>query len=283
MEEESGSSKDEEASTDIELSELEQKQEEIDKTLSILCCGPIGSGKYTLLNGLLGEGKWSENFNVGGALVQELTFTRNGIQVTVWETPASSINDDEYLREIGEKCGNFDLFLYCIDSAEIWATDLFDEKSSLVKFTEFFGIKRLWTNAVVVLTQANGIVAHYKEERFLDSKFNVEKAFEARITKWKDIVHHRLLKLGYEKAKEVPVLPAGVAHLPSLPGYPLWLSKLFIKVTERMKSEARVAYLRLSNDRVQQAYKNLTAIAELRIEDQPFIVPDPPRFSCTLQ
>ncbi len=50
-----------------------------------------------------------------------------------------------------------------------------------------------------------------------------------------------LLRRGVDN-KIVERLPAGSACSPHSPGYSFWLSHLFLKVKERVKDNARVAY-----------------------------------------
>ena len=170
----------------------------------------------------------------------------------MWDTPGleGGDNDEAYLQEIKEKCANFDLFLYCIKMTEARATDLFDAKSSLKKFTQLFGRKRLWKNAVVVLTHGNTYFEYLKEIKTEKSE-DVAVEFLRNISMWKKKVRKNIKKLGYRKAKKVPVMPAGIAKQPSLPGYPYWLSMIFDKVMDRINEDAAYAYLQLSKDRLQ--------------------------------
>lgn len=261
----------------------------VDKKMSILCCGPTGSGKSTLLNGLMGEQKWTyspDRFNVGDSLqrgtagVDEQTFTKNNVKITVWDTPGleGGANDQRYLQEIKEKCAHFDLFLYCIKITETRATDLFDEKSSLTKFSELFGVKKLWKHAVVVLTHANCLLADIREDLEQESGEDVdqsivERKFAERVHMWKKKIRRRLKDLGFKKANKVPVIPSGIAAKPHLPGYPHWFSKVFEKVVDRMKYEARLAYLQLCNERmVQEGEVDQESIGTKEIHEQPFVI-----------
>lgn len=266
--------------SDEDREQFLKEAQDLNKQLSILCCGPTGAGKSTLLNGLMGEARWSGEFLVGTSLqrgttkVEEIVFVKKGVKVTLWDTPGleGGENDGRYLQEIKEKCGNFDLFLYCIDCTEHRATDLFGEKSSLKNFTELFGAKKLWGNAVVVLAQANGIVADLEEQK---EEIDVEAKFECKISEWKNEIHQRLKSLGYAKAWQVPVMPAGVKYSPKLlPRYPLWLSNIFEKVVDKMKYEARQAYLLLQDDRIKENGDelDLESISSLDIDAQPFVI-----------
>ena len=257
--------------SESDIEEFKKAVENTEKKMSVICCGPTGAGKSTLLNGLMGTKLWSEDEESGddnglfhteesltrGTLdVSEKIFTRNGVEVTVWDTPGleGNTNDEEYLQEIKSKCANFDIFLYCIDGMEVKATDLFDEKSSLAKFTKIFGVE-LWKNAVVVLTLANVIEDDLIQKKKIEAKndyniIDVNTLFRDKVFEWKARVRAELTKLGVNKkrASKVPVLPAGIFRDKPLAGDSYWLDKIYNKMIDRMKHNSRIAYLQLMVD-----------------------------------
>ena len=94
--------------------------------------------------------------------------------------------------------------------------ELFDEKSSLAKFTELFGPK-LWNNTVVVVTQANALKADLEKEKEVNQALDIEEAFQERISEWRDKVRKRVEKvecIRKKKIKKLPILPAGYSRLP---------------------------------------------------------------------
>jgi tRNA U34 5-carboxymethylaminomethyl modifying GTPase MnmE/TrmE len=200
---------------------------EIKKELTILCSGPVGAGKSTLLNGLVGE-KNTDPFHVGHSLKHSTTrvtpkqIEKNGVQLTLCNTPGleGDKNDREYLREIKEKCSDFDLFVYCSKCTETRVTSLFDEESTLYKLTKLFGVKELWGKAIVILTHCNGLVDDFEEEAVYNPEINIEKELKIKVEQWKSRFHKEITKLGYQSAGHVPVLPAGfTAELPGYPSY----------------------------------------------------------------
>ncbi len=262
--------------------------EKASKKVSILCAGPTGVGKSTLLNGLIGskEGERSKDkddkFKVENSLkrgtseVHKREFVKNGIAVTVWDTPGLEGRDDtdsSYLERIKEECADFDLFMYCIKADESRATEIVDEKSSLLKFTEVFG-PELWKNGIIVLTFCNGVVEDLEEDAECDPDVDSEREFAKKIEEWRKIVHEALLRQGVDKkiVKNIPVVPAGSACSPHLPGYSFWLSHLFLNVHQRMKDDARVAYIILNQDRMRgRTEVDASTVGESEIQDQPLV------------
>ncbi len=244
--------------------DLEEELAKAPKKLSVLCAGAT-VGKSTLLNGLMGVCK-ADLFPVGESLkrgtleVTERTFTLRGIAITIWDTPGmeGSRVDESYLKEIKEKCADFDIFLYCIKADETRAIELTDDRSSLLKFTKLFGPK-LWRNAVVALTFSNKIEDRCEEEAEIDPKINVEKEFKKKIEEWDTKIRSALgKKMGKTSARRVPVLPAGHSHSRHLPGYKYWLSRLFVNFEERMKEDGKIGLISINQERLKLDEKDLS-------------------------
>lgn len=248
--------------------EFKEEFESKHKKIKILCGGPTGAGKSTLLNALMGidseevsdDDSSGLSFHVGDSLVPgtlevlEQSFEKDGVQVTIWDTPGlegNENNDAGYLQKIKEKCADFDLFFYCIRSNDTRATELLDEKSSLKKFTELFGVK-IWKNAVVVLTFANALLSDFEEKKEVndnaDRSIDPKKLFKEKIEEWQSEVRGALreMKVPNKIIKKVPILPAGSANRPDLPGHPLWLKKLFTQILNRMKYKAKMAWIQVN-------------------------------------
>ena len=280
-----------------DVKEFHEELKSMTKDIKVLCAGPTGVGKSTLLNSLMGiedsvssdnptdeDSRSRSSFTVQDSLdrgtlcVGEKTFTKNDIEVTLFDTPGlegCNDADNAYLHEIKEKCADFDIFLYCINCNEAKATELFDEKSSLVKFTRMFGNK-LWDHAVIALTQANVLEAVLQEEMEMeDSSLDVEECFSQKIDEWREKIRKELRKLGVKKKKvrKLPILPTGACCSPHLPGITYWLGQLFERVADQMKYKAKMAYLQLSKDRlVKHEEANAASFTDKKNSEQPFVV-----------
>ena len=225
---------------------------EMKKRVTVLCGGPTGSGKSTLLNSLVGIEESA--FDVGGSLdrsttgVCQETCVRNGITITLWDTPGLEREDrvdEACLKDIRKKCQDYDIFLYCVQGNIDKATELLGEKSSLVKFTKLFGPK-LWENGVIAITQANRVVVDYKMKKKLNPSIDIDKSFQDRIDEWKKHIQTALTNAGVEPSlvKEIPILPAGYAKkFMPLPGHEHWLSELRNQFIARMKTRSRSAFM----------------------------------------
>lgn len=271
--------------TEEQKEEFKQLLEEKNKQLTILCGGPTGVGKSTLLNGLIGlNTEEIKPFKVGYSLNAETLevtakkIKKGGVEITLWDTPGLEGDkevDENYLQKIKETCATFDFFLYCINGSEARATELFDEKSSLIKYHRLFG-KKLWKRSAVILTQANLIAKDLEQQKECDdSDIDVCLKFTEKIEEWRVKIHQELIKNGVDKkkAKKVPVVPAGIARTPSLPGIQFWLSNVFEKILERMGEEAQIALLAANTNRMKSIdeVNEDDNIGKQNLEDQPIV------------
>ena len=127
--------------TEAEIKDFDEEVKNMHKTIKVVCGGPTGVGKSTLLNGLMGVDEYSDEsassgdevsvlrFNVehkldhGTLCVIPKTFVKNDVEITLFDTPGlEGCNDvdDAYLQEIKEKCGDYDLIILCLPFLEIF-------------------------------------------------------------------------------------------------------------------------------------------------------------------
>ncbi len=260
----------EDAIENFDPKDLEEEIEKDPKKLSILCGGATGAGKSTLLNGLLGLDIFDENtLRYGTIEVTERTLLIKGIAVTIWITPGleGSQDDENYLEDFKNKCSDFDIFLYCIKADETGAIELSDERSSLLKYTEIFGLE-LWKNAVVALTFSNKIADYLEEKAKINPDIDVTREFKRKIDEWETKIREALKeKFDMESAKRIPVLPTGIAHCRDLLGYDFWLSRLYVTFEDRIKEDGKFSFLKINQHRLRVA----TNKSSEDIEDQDIV------------
>lgn len=89
-------------------------------SLTIMVIGKTGTGKTSLMNGLLGMrlGEEGDTLNPGTTEVNKFSAEIEGVAVTVWDTSGlqdGTGKDDEYLQQIKDSgCLHSHLKLYCI-------------------------------------------------------------------------------------------------------------------------------------------------------------------------
>ena len=197
-------------------------------SVTILVCGKTGTGKSTLVNGLVGELVAQEGGDLAPMTSKVTNHERKigNIQLAIWDSPGlrdRTSREERFLAEIKTNCQNVDLFLYCIQMSEDRFHKGSDDVVSMKKLTETLG-KELWTNAIIVLTFAQDI----EEEAEVKGK-NTREYFERKIEMWVRDVHDILvgeIKVPEKVAGQVSVVPAGYRTELSLPDRQHWLSEL---------------------------------------------------------
>lgn len=178
------------------------------KHFSILIVGKFGTGKSSLINGLVGKPVAEEGRKKETGCTTETTKHSgviNGIELRVWDTPGLEnvdSKDDSHLRDIAEKLNeDIDLMVYCLKMTD----DRFymDDKKAMKKLTEAFG-KELWEHTVIALTFANRV----QDPREGDEKLY----FEEELGFWQEAIESFLkdeLKIGPEIIQSLRILPTG--------------------------------------------------------------------------
>ena len=242
----------------------------------ILTAGKTGTGKSTLVNGLVGRkvAEVSELVCRTG-LTTELVAHRariKGLDVTVYDSPGlqdGTDNEDRYLEEIALQCGGRDLVLYCISMLNPrFVVDNMDIRA-MKKLTERFG-SRFWTNTIIVLTFANAAVS-----TFLADVPKAEKAekFADLHRKWDQLIKTALVEeagVEVDIANNISVVPAGHRKR-SLPGHSYWLSDLWEECLNAIPSvEGRVALVKLSSGRFTSSTE--TDFDRKPVHDHPIVI-----------
>ena len=226
-------------------------------SVSIFVTGKTGTGKSTLVNGILGTAVCKEGHNLEPETTQVESFdlTKNGIKVIVWDSPGlqdGTTKESKYLDDIRRKCKeNTDLFLYCINMSATRFVSGNPDIKAMKQLTDTLG-QDMWKNALIVLTFANEYILQVEDE--FDNPENLRKNFLDEVEEWKDIIHKAMQEevgLDPQLVRNVAVVPAGDYNTPEIvSGDGLWLSKLWKEAVSATRPLAQPAFVKLNAHRL---------------------------------
>ena len=228
-------------------------------SISILLTGTTGSGRSTLVNGILGRGFAKENEDFWDPCTLEVTEYKRKvgkIDVSVWDTPGlpdGTPDQEKYLCEMVEKCSHVDITMYCFNSN----VTRFDSSThnpdvmAMINFTKAFGTD-FWKNAVIVLTFAN--LVGQRLSRFYPAQTEKAEAFNKKIQEWEKLIAELLKNYAGVPSKivdSIKIIPAGHPSKHQLPDREYWLSTLWFECLNTIASpEAKEALLNINLGRI---------------------------------
>ena len=244
--------------------------EEIDKwteesnSVKIFVTGKTGTGKSTLVNGIVGQ----EVARVGRCLEpgtsdinpKKCSTGPHNVAVTVCDSPGLQDGNTEeasYLDMIRQYCTttsspavyDVDLILYCMNMSDTRMKGY--DVNAMIKLTKTLG-KDMWKNTLIVLTFANRVVTQAEEEHD-NNDVAVSDAYATKLKMWIDEIRSVLFKdvnLSKEEAQKIRITPAGKSNKPQIiPGDDVWLSKLWYEAVSAARSSAVPALIKMNEHR----------------------------------
>ena len=246
-------------------------------SVNIFVTGKTGTGKSTLINGIVGSevAPEGDNLHAETTRVQMYQLKIGSILVKVWDSPGlqdGTENEEEYLKDIKSNCcGNVDLFMYCVDMSQTRFVPGNCDIKAMQKLSQTLG-EEMWKNTLFVLTFANKYIWEIEDRVKPDE---IPKNFSLEIVTWKDLIHSALqneVGLDPELVKTIEVVPAGDSFTPEIyPGDGLWLSKLWSLAVRVTNPLAQPAFVKINEHRLKD-HSNISEDVSDLIHEQPLIL-----------
>ena len=239
--------------------------------------GKTGSGKSSLINGLIGKKVSEEGDGLDRitATVEPKEVTCEGTVVKIWDTPGlqdGTDEEDRYLQEMKDNCSNCNLCIYCLSMRQIRFEA--SEIKAIQRLTETFG-KNFWAKVLFVLTFANEV----KARCHIGSETDGKGFFTQKIKAWHAKLVHTLKECGVkeEVADKIEVIPAGYSKplkdYPNpweLPGIPNWFHNFWYKCAETMDEKGVPALITINIRRLKSPEEiSKMDLSSCPIEEQP--------------
>ena len=244
------------------------------RPIRILVTGKTGTGKSSLINGIIGDNVTEEGSSLDPTTteVQQFKRTVRGVPMFVFDSPGlqdGTENEKEYLLDIERKCKKVDLVLYTMKMTDKRLHS--EDVEAMKKLTNAFG-EKFWENSMFVMTFANEIRNPEKP----DNEDENRKAFETSLHQWIKKLQTTLekLKVSNKIAKSIPVVPAGYHKNRHLPGHRYWFSQFFKSILARMKEfsdEGHTFMFHFNSDRFRRENETTQEELEKNLHEQPII------------
>ncbi len=236
--------------------------------------GKTGTGKSAIVNSITGRQITEEGDTLKPQTTTiECTIKQVGdVQLKVWDSPGlqdGTKNEKDYVREISEKCSQFDLIVYTLrmTQSRILKKDADCRAMQILSQPNALG-PNMWHNVIIVLTFANiaeSLIADCELDKS-DLDVKVQKVFRDDYKSSVLAIRTILLEsvgLSQTLAESIPIVLAGYKTAPAtLPLYREgicdgkryhWLSDLWMKALEVTKLNAQPAMIKLNETRMAES------------------------------
>ena len=217
-----------------------------DGNLRVFVMGKSGTGKSTLIYGLLGldvENLIGELISTKGISVEQIDNRGTPVTLLKWESP--NLKQPKLEDSIIAQIHDVDLALLTVrmDDTRLRPGD----KTILRKLGKIFGT-RIWHKTVIALTYANRVDFIDEDNILKQTKQNLE----AKKKEWIDGIHEVLKdeNIPWNIICSIPILPAGYYTKPELYNEPwkdIMTNNMLSRVADKMQPAAKKA-LKVDNE-----------------------------------
>ena len=225
--------------------------------VKVLLVGKTGTGKSTLVNGLIGKevAREGEGVSMEGTTKTLSAYygTIAGVEFVIFDSPGlqdGTMNDTGYLNEMKTKCKDVDLVMFAIRITDSKFVPGNPDSIAMENLTKAFGFS-VWEKAVVLLTHADVVEAMNPRMKSMDDKKKVE-FFKKLVSDFACIIRTKLveLKVPQQVVRQVKVIPTGHSSIKTLVDGTVWFSSFWYQTVAAIPSpSAKLAILKVNRER----------------------------------
>lgn len=269
----------------ISLSQDKDKLESLRKgvkEIHLVVIGKTGTGKSSLINGLIGVelARVGEGLQTSGVTdsVEPYYKDIDGIKVVLYDSPGledGSGKEKNYLDQLYDKCNKkVDLVIFGVRMTDNRFVPDNPDARALVKFTRRFG-PEIWKKAIIIITCTN--ICEALNPQLKKRSDEKRKAFFRQIiAAYKRAIHDTLIKKASvppEIVEQVKVIPTGHESESQLLDGSLWFSNFWLECLTAIPTvEGRTALIKVNAQRF-KSHKEVSSTDFLGpLVSQPIVI-----------